>query len=506
MIDETKDPQLRPASANLWYSLATIAGEVGSSSDDTEIVAANQRYWNGWWNKHADFSDINRLNIQNGEAINLPTLSPGELEDVRRTLMNRGLSPNDASKLPSKFDMSDCSFGKCNFSEFIWLKDLKINGSSFFDVANFSKSTFAGKFDASDTIFHGTATCNGSKFFGSADFSRSNFAGRDDASNANFVDFSDTKFNGTANFSGANFSSFTLFPKAIFSGEAKFDGDTIFGRLTIFFDTNFSDEAQFHGSTFISEAWFDGAIFSHDANFSEVVFGDIIRFSDCIFKRRSKFVNSAFQKHPPHLFQAELHQDTDWRGVQLPQSPVDIEVADMHCRAYERLSHIMRDLSKPFDEHMFFRAGMRVRRVTEQRLLPRIVNWAYEFSCNYGYGVERAAKNFAVLWLLGTVLLYGLAFADPWKKLSTWSWYDLFKDFAGAAAVSGSNMVAFLGLGRTYLDDTFDRFQRVSEGGPGEFSDAAISCFNMIGGFQSVLGVIALFFLLLALRNRFKMH
>ncbi len=431
MTNAPKKLKLRPASENLWYNLATIVGEPMNRRNDDETWKANRRYWNGWWQAHAEPDSFAELYDANGDPIELPALDDHELEHVRTVLRERGFEPSEAVEIPHIFDLSKLEFPECAFIEFVWIGD---------------------------------------------------------------VDFSEAVFTSHANLENSIFSGHAYFTKVEFLGYSYFGGVV------------FSGDAYFERAFFLDQALFQEVIFSRAADFEKVIFSSFSDFSDSELSGASRFDNVVFEKHPPFFFQAEVHQDTDWLNFVPPRIPDDIVLADVHGRAYECLSHIMSLLNKPHDAHMFFRAGMRTRRVTETHWLPRAINWTYEFTCNYGHGVGRAAGNLAGLWLLGTLLLYSLVFLDPWKEDLVFSWSEFLRDIAGAAAISCSNVVSFLGLSRIYLDDTFDRFQRVSEGGPGEFSDAAIDSFNIIGGFQSILGVISVFFLLLTLRNRFKMQ
>ena len=71
--------------------------------------------------------------------------------------------------------------------------------------------------------------------------------------------------------------------------------------------------------------------------------------------------------------------------------------------------------------------------------------------------------------------------------------YESMCDFPQAFAISFSNAHVFFGLNRGFLQDAIKDW-------------AGVPFFNLIGGGQTVVGTVLLFFLLLTIRNRFRMR
>ncbi|MGI9374174.1 MAG: hypothetical protein ACR2OJ_16930, partial [Hyphomicrobiales bacterium] len=99
-----------------------------------------------------------------------------------------------------------------------------------------------------------------------------------------------------------------------------------------------------------------------------------------------------------------------------------------------------------------------------------------------GWDTLRALKWFFGHWLVGAATLW---------------LYDLFFEKTGVGfvkigAVSLSNSLPFLGLNRGPLQDAYTCLAR-------------IPLFNGIWLFQALFGTILLFFLLLTIRNRFRL-
>ena len=61
----------------------------------------------------------------------------------------------------------------------------------------------------------------------------------------------------------------------------------------------------------------------------------------------------------PAFFNATLHEDTDFGGVDWKKAETSNISVDYAIRAWERLELIMSRLEKPLDRHLFFRLKMR---------------------------------------------------------------------------------------------------------------------------------------------------
>jgi hypothetical protein len=143
--------------------------------------------------------------------------------------------------------------------------------------------------------------------------------------------------------------------------------------------------------------------------------------------------------------------------------------------ADERLKQEMERLKKHEDEQTFFAKELRARRVICPMLsTSRLLNFLYESLSDYGQSVTRPFFWLLLLFALGTVLFAVVPVSRGVSHLS----------LDRAAGLSFANIFSFL-----------QKREMTSYSGPAQ----------VIGALQAVLGLILLFLLGLALRNKFRM-
>ncbi len=135
---------------------------------------------------------------------------------------------------------------------------------------------------------------------------------------------------------------------------------------------------------------------------------------------------------------------------------------------------------------------MRCRQKFEENYFTYCSYWLYEKFANYGYGIESAVAAWFWHMVLGAHIIAIMAFVNAW-----WAgWKDgaleITKSILCAVPVSFSNAHRFL----FFKDGAFS-------GCYGYFTENLF--FNIIWGFQTVIGIILLFLLLLTLRIRFRL-
>ncbi|MDE2911537.1 MAG: hypothetical protein OXL68_01245 [Paracoccaceae bacterium] len=212
----------------------------------------------------------------------------------------------------------------------------------------------------------------------------------------------------------------------------------------------------------------------------------------------------------PEFFEAELHEDVDFSGIDWtvteksyhPSIPRDELVNDvsMHAnhamRAWERLELIMSRREKSADRHDFFRLKMRAQRWRDGSCLLSFLNWLFEQSSDYGWGVGRALCCWVGQLLAMGVILVGFAVIccpdeEPgWSRIPDLLMHGLLLSFANSHSFLG------LGSGDGWLSGSRDAI--VS-------SCAEAGVFGPIGLVQAVLGPVLLFLVLLTVRNRFRL-
>ena len=158
-------------------------------------------------------------------------------------------------------------------------------------------------------------------------------------------------------------------------------------------------------------------------------------------------------------------------------------------RAWERLELIMSQLEKPLDRHRFFRFKMRARRRLDGHLL-KAMNWIFEFTSDYGWGIQRALLTWLIHWTGFALLMFLSAALQP-SEINWW------KTGLAALTTGFANAHAFLGLNRSsgFLATSRQLLERLDSLG-------LVPAVEIV---QTVLGPIVLFLLLLTIRNRFRL-
>ncbi len=196
---------------------------------------------------------------------------------------------------------------------------------------------------------------------------------------------------------------------------------------------------DFGGHEFESAVDFSGLCLV-GATFDSATFG-----GDAVFKGSTDFRRAVFNGVPA-FFNASLHEDTDFSAVERRQAKAEKTHADYAIRAWERLELTMTQLEKPADRHRFYRLKMCVRRWVDGPLLGAL-NWLFDVTCEYGWGLGRALAWWLGHWVLSGIVLFvnaGAAAVNP-------KWPTFAEAAVGTAF---SNAHAFLGLTRagSYLE------------------------------------------------------
>ena len=175
-----------------------------------------------------------------------------------------------------------------------------------------------------------------------------------------------------------------------------------------------------------------------------------------------------------------MHEATEWHDCNWLEAPHDIEAAQAQVYAYERLKLEMERLKKHEDEQTFFRKELRARRGLARILSAEwTLNFLYQRMSNYGHSII-----WPLLWLFGV-------FAAGTAILARAPLYcGASMPIKLAAKLSFFNIFAFLP----------DRREVVTSMG---------SCLSnttqAVRAAQSLLGLVLVFLLGLAVRNRFRM-
>ena len=318
------------------------------------------------------------------------------------------------------------------------------------------------------------------------------------------VTFEGARFDGpTHNFRGAAFLEDGTFESAEFCGDfdgvairsvgsLRFNGAKFHGNAS-FDGSRFQGLAVFEGTRFLGTATFEHCRFTAAANFLDTEFQSLVSFIQAHFQTAAFFQRATFNGSVPAFLEANLSEYTEWHVATWPKTPKNIDQALDHIQAYQRLARMMNGLEKSDDQRMFIRREMRVRRQVDDWFPVGIMNHAYELVCDYGFGLGRILAIWAGHIAGGAALLFVPKLIDTLQDGAESGWQDAqasILDFLLVLVLSFTNAHGPLGLYRTFFQETLQDWPWLI----------------WIGPVQTVLGVIILFFLLLTIRNRFRMR
>lgn len=202
---------------------------------------------------------------------------------------------------------------------------------------------------------------------------------------------------------------------------------------------------------------------------------------------------------PPSLFESKLYESTSWKGVVWPRRPGDGRIAKTFVRRYERLCLLTQNADRPEYFHQFYTLKMRAKRINEP-FWSALVNCSYDWICEYGFNLEKA-----FFWWVGQIILGAVAIyvsvvrkARDYHGLRESDLFSEINDIALSLLYSMSNSVPL--FNRSGVGKDFEYYRDVKRVGA-----SAMNNFQVIGYIQIVFGTVFLFFLLLTLRNKFKM-
>ena len=439
---ENQQHNIRSAEHCIWYVLATVAGVAVRTHDASEADTIMKSNQYYWNGLMRE-----RMLLTGGgfESRLGYTIDLPELTNEDHDTIRAALDARGFEGVSIPYYQSTIDFSRVDFPESSWFHGFVFGGDASFDGARFNGSS--NRF--TNVIFGGTVTFSGTNFF------RSFYC--DDAHFMVFSSFDRAKFRGAAWFRRAMFHDRANFERAQFSADAHFE------------NCEFSDVASFVG-----------AVFENRSDFR------VARF-----RGRTNFEKASFKAAVPEFFGATLNEHTEWHDTEWPEIPNRVDDQRDQITRYQCLVRSMHNLQKFSDQHFFFRKELQIQRRIERFSLATPLNWAYQHFCDYGNGLTRMV----VLWLthmvVGAVALSLAKICDGMDNATLWqATRTAFPDFPLAFALSFGNAHGPLGLNGMFFEDAIEEWP----------------WYGVVGPLQTVFGVIILFFLLLTIRNRFRMR
>jgi uncharacterized protein YjbI with pentapeptide repeats len=509
MTDDT--PKKLKAEDNPWFLLATLYGQ--PSPGKAELKSRNRMAWNRYMANA--LSPERRAELVNSARCSKEEMAPFEAREIEVAFSKRCKHATTAAttSIPDfeadSIDLSNIEFdGLFDVEGFFFSKPVTFSGTIFSDDAIFERATFYGSADFKATTFSGSAKFESVRFFEIAHFATGIFSDKANFAGASFSDgavFSGSKFHNVANFKNAIFSGGALVQNATFSGPVGFN-DAIFSSFADFQNATFSAPAMFErtkfrnadfggalfsstlavadfeSANFSGSSNFTGATFTTAALFTNVIFSNGAIFNRAIFRSNSVFVNAnmegptsfegaTFGGSPPRFFGAQLHEGTIWRDADWPV-PARASEAGAYVDAYERLKLEMDRLKKHEDELDFFALELQSRRVLAGNIAGIPIT-LYGLLCDYGRSYFRPLIGLFVTIAIGAILFL------PHFTLSK---------YPRAIGLSLANTFAVLGFRKDFI--TIEALSRI---------------LKVVSAVQTVAGIVLLFCMGLAIRNRFRM-
>jgi hypothetical protein len=324
-----------------------------------------------------------------------------------------------------------------------------------------------------------------------------------------------------------------VFWNASFNGPTFFDGTTFAGpvfRYGASYESQvFTAGVEFADAKFLSSANFVATTFCEGGNFRRVLFNGKVSFVNVDMRGPTSFERARFGSEPPQFFGARLHEGTIWRDVRWPSIPGNSDQAGVFVDAYERLKLEMNRLNKHVDELDFFAMEMRCRRVLEGNWhpVPEIFLFGSRIAVaplrvpilsvkSRAPGQQRWKAAIPILAVQSrTIALrrpaFGLAIA-VYGLLSDYgrSYLRPLVGLVATTVVGAIPIWGHLGLTRFWqavglsLAGTFGPFGFRKEFFASALLDQLPGPLKLLAATQTVVGVILLFLLGLAVRNRFR--
>ncbi len=443
--------ELSPAEKNPYYILATVFGE-DDRGFDQKLDDLNAEIWNSW-----AYSELDKK--INAEAA----------KEAKRNWQKWFRADQKAALIPFWYrPLTDEQ--RERIREVLadrWVDDpvIPVPGTLDFSNTYFEKDFiwkrgFPGRAVFSNTYFARSAFFKDVKILGATYFTNAHFAGE-----AGFKRVELAENPSSFRSSGSHVS----FQQTYFGGPAKFFGVRI------------QRSTSFRKARFLNEADFSGSVFSRE-----------VEFDDTEFLGRTHFAETRFEKHVPTFFQNRMHDNTAFSARPSYWPKATRANATANKNAYRRLRQISAAHHNPENEHFFLRQEMACDALLKEDWLGRFIVRAFGLVSRYGYSVARPGLVLILLWL-GPAIHYLTVFKpDFWATLLAPTSNAAHGDALGrAAGFSFSNLFSFFGLGRRHFGDVWS---------------TAPDMVHFIGGVQSVLGYVFLFFLGLGLRNRFRLR
>ena len=338
-------------------------------------------------------------------------------------------------------------------------KKITMNCSLFERGADFSYANFVEDAMFISSTFKISSTFNHSIFKAKALFSKSHFS---------YATFNEVQFHSDSNFFGAIFNLVAEFNGCLFAGQTNFSGES-----------RYNEPLQFFG----------------DIKFSGSHFWDYVDFSNREFKGKTKFdkynkLKTIFDK-APIFHNCVLHQGTTFsKAIFPPPSKNDVDSA----KAYNTLRYLMSQQQAFKEEQRFFMLELETERFNAAGRV-KLLYQIYKLLSNYGFSTYRPAVFLILIPLIISFLFNGYI-ASNCLPLSHTCKFDPSL-VVKTLEFSFLQSLPPLGLDKLSLQLRSDLLSMKPP-----FDDVILTLETI---FQKILSLLGWFFIVLSLRNLFRM-
>ncbi|MBI4458353.1 pentapeptide repeat-containing protein [Candidatus Uhrbacteria bacterium] len=382
--------------------------------------------------------------------------------------------------------------GEVRFTDLVIEPAIRFSGFQFPGIVNF-RGTLLFDSDFKSAIFNGEADFREAKFSGQGvGFHLSEFKDQARFTKATFrcgTRFVAVTFKEYASFAMARFEDVLDFHRTAFESNVTF-AEAVFEKLdreqgyredwlASFTETNFKFLAEFRGSRFGGNTTFAGATFGKDADFRNTVFMGEADFSGATFKGPVSLEGCRFAV-VPDFRRCKFDKHVTLHGCEVEFRTPRQEDADK----YRRLKELAVAARNHDQEQYFFACELKAKRGFETRGLALVPNHFYEWTSNFGRSLARPTLGLGVVWF---------GFGDHYRWLADKDYGHLWDGLLFSAA----QLLPFLGASRGVLADA-----KAALFGSG--SAPLSGWVNALTMIEGVLGIVFLFLIGLALRNRFR--
>ncbi|MEX0306057.1 MAG: pentapeptide repeat-containing protein [Ruegeria sp.] len=368
---------------------------------------------------------------------------------------------------------------RCDFQLTRFQSGAVFRGANFEETVTFNNLKCKKFITFSDVHFHGAADFRSSTFNGSCNFMSSTFE--------KGASFPNAKFQSNANFAGTSFQGISAFGQCHFKGPCSFELST-FDEVASFFEAKFEGRATFRHSKFNGSLDISGAKFLAIPDFRQTALGHHLSlrsakiscgecFEDGDADRLRRLKEIAIQTKD-HVLEQEFFalEMTAARTTEVPEQ--------LQTRPLYRIRPSVRQVFKT-KQFGNIKKQMRyevLRRQTsnELRLLP---NYLYGLLSDFGQSITRP-----ILGILASLFI----FATLFRAIATCQGAG----WTSAFVYSGSLLFPFFSFARN--EGKLARDALFGE----DFLSLPLSVFGLVEG---TLGLIFVFLIGLALRNRFRL-